>query len=437
MPSISWSGDYRFNLNAVAVREDTLRVKSLYRKGSEGVFRLFLPTLCITYADMKFQNQIGGEQAGYPDSKVYGPAYFDPPVVITGEKEVERLTYIRGATRVEIGPHDTVIEFFLYKELVIPRLRLSKKEPATLKLAVPPTQISVSEPLRIDIRQFADGRHVGGVRMEKRHPEWKPVPPREVYTLSVQVVDGKTNRPIPKAEVDVWHWLDKTGGFRLETQLFTDRHGCTRRLERPSGDLEAYVARVPAHRVTARCLRPLAGQKVRLLFRAWPLVKSLRPYLWRKDDTLEAIARFCGHSDAALLAANHVRKAVEFRPGMRVILPCWTATYRLESWDTLDGVAAAFGYKNAKGLAKALGVKEFRNVEEVLLPDWHFFYAGEKDTLAAIDRMFRLPRGSSRTVGRVYNPDPNKPYAGETIAVPAPGFFKVRPKGLAGAMRRR
>ncbi len=213
MPPVNWKGEYKFNLSAVAAREDTLRVKVLRRKGNEDLLSLLLPTLCITYADMKFQDHIGGEQKNYPDSQGYGPAHFDPPVVITGEKEVERLTYIRGARRVAIGPRDTTVEFYSYKELVIPRLRLSKKEPAPLKLAVPLTQITVSEPLRINIRQFADGRHVGGVRMEKRHPDWKPDPAGETYTLSAQVVDGKSNRPIAKAEVDVVHWRDEIGGF--------------------------------------------------------------------------------------------------------------------------------------------------------------------------------------------------------------------------------
>lgn len=424
MPSISWSGDYRFNLNAVAIREDTLRIKSLYRK-DEGLFRLFLPTLCITYADMKFQDKIGGEQAGYPDSQAYGRAHFDPPVVITGEKEVEQLTYIRGASRVEIGPRDTVIEFFLYKELIIPRLRLSKKEPVMVSLAVPPTQIQVSKPLRIDIRQFADGRHVGGVRMEKRHPDWKPAQPREIYTLSAQVVDGMTNRPLPKIEVDVWHWYEEAGGFRQEARLYTDRYGCIRAQKRPSGDLEACIARVPGYRVTGHCQRPLAGQKVRLLFRAWPLVRSLFPYLWRKEDTVESLAQLCGHSEATLLEVNHLSKTAEFKPGMRVILPCWIATYRLESWDTMDGVAKAFGYKDVKGLAKALGINELRNVEEVRLPDWHFFYAREQDSLSGIDKMFKLPKGSARAVGRLFHPDPDKSYAGETIAVPAFGFSRT------------
>jgi hypothetical protein len=125
--AITWQGSHNFKLNGCAVHEDTLRVKSNYQK-SERNLTLTLPTLCITYADMKFQNQIGGEQKLYPDSAAYGPVYFDPPVVINGEKEVERLTYIRGAERLEIGPKETKIEFHAWNELVIPRLRLSKEK---------------------------------------------------------------------------------------------------------------------------------------------------------------------------------------------------------------------------------------------------------------------------------------------------------------------
>ena len=424
MASINWSGDYKFDLSAVAVREDTLRIKSLGRKGNEGVVRLFLPTLCVSYADMKFQDDIGGEQLGYPDSRIYGPAYFDPPIVITGEKEVERLTYIRGASRVEIGPRDTVVDFSFYRELVIPRLRLSKKEAAALKLAVPAVRIQADEPFRIDIRQFADGRHVGGVRMEKRHPDWKPVPEPKIYTLSAQVVDGKTNLSIVKAQLDVWHWYEASRAFRREARLFTDRYGCTRPVDRPSDKLEACIVQLPGYRVMPRCQRPLAGQKLRLLFRAWTLSKSLVPYLWGKRDTAESMAQLCGHSVTALLEANHLKKSSEFKTGMRVILPCWTAAYRLEGRDTLDGVAAAFGYRNAKGLARALGLKKLDNVEEVRLPDWHFFYAREQDTLSGIDLMFRLPKGSSRTVDRAFHPDPDKPFAGETIAIPTPAFIE-------------
>lgn len=92
-------GGYR---NIRVYLEDTLRVESNSRE-KERQFRLVLPTLCITYAKMDFANCIGGEKANYQASRSYGPAFFDPPVVINGAAEIERLTCIRGADRVVTG----------------------------------------------------------------------------------------------------------------------------------------------------------------------------------------------------------------------------------------------------------------------------------------------------------------------------------------------
>jgi hypothetical protein len=424
MPSTTctWGGSHGFRLNGCAVHEDTLRIKSNYRK-SEAMLRLVLPTLCITYADSKFQNAIGGEQKNYPDSDVYGPAYFAPPVSISGEKEIERLTYIRGAHRVEIGPRETVIEFPSWKELVIPRLRLSREKPVEGTLHVPNTVIAVTDPLKVDIRQFADGRHVGGVCLEKRHPEWRPPKVDQTYEAWVHVLDGITSRPLPKVEVDVWHWDPKQEGFRPGKRAFTDQFGNIRLPERPSGELEAFVVRLPGHRAVVRCLRPLAGQKVRLHMRVWPLTRTLIPYVWRKGDTLDRMVQFCGHAANTILEVNRLRKT-DLKPKLRVILPCYAATYRLESWDDLDWVGKAFGYRDAQGLARVNGVEFLTGAEEIKLPDWYYLYAGENVTLDDIDDLFGLPKGSSVTVGRVFHPEPRLPFVGETVAVPTARFVK-------------
>jgi hypothetical protein len=58
--------------------------------------------------------------------------------------------------------------------------------------------------------------------------------------------------------------------------------------------------------------------------------------------------------------------------------------------------------------------------------------AREGDRLSAIDAMFGLPKGSARTVGRGHHPDPDRPYAGEAVAVPVPGFAKQL---VGGAVR--
>lgn len=390
--TVTWKGEYTFLLSGSGLHEDTLRIRSNYRK-QEQLLKLIIPTLCITYADAKFQDSIGGEQLNFPASKGYGPAYFNPPVKILGEKEIERFTYIRGAQRIEIGPMETVIEFPSWKELVIPRLRLDQKKSGIAQLVVPDTQIQLNEPLQISVLQYADGRHVGGVRMEKRHPEWKVPEPKELYNLWLRVIDGITLQPLPKVLVHILHWNPNTstpfgiGGFDLDDRRYTDENGCILAPDRPSGELEAYVVYKPDSRAVVRCLRPMAGQNVRLHMRVWPL---------KRDEK-------------------------------QVDLQSYEATYHMEPWDTFDWMGKSFGYKNAIGLAKVNSLNSVEDLEkliEIKLPDWHFFYAQENDTLEKFDKMFHLPKGSSISVGRVYHPDPRIPYTYETIAVPTLHFVE-------------
>lgn len=391
---INWKGEYNFRLSGSGLHEDTIRILSNNRK-QERMLKLILPTLCITYADAKFQDSIGGEQKNYPASKAYGTAYFDPPVEILGEKEIEKFTYIRGAHRVEIGPKNIIVEFPAWEDLVIPRLRLSLKEPADALIDVPDTKIWADEPLKVTVMQYADGRHIGGVRMEKRHPEWKEPEVKENYNLWIRVIDGKSMEAMPEVMVDILHWDSRLktpygmGGFRLDDRKYTDGNGCIQIPNRPSGELEAYVVRRQGARAVVRCLRPLPGQNVRLHMRVWPMKreKSRRkphPYI---------------------------------------------AVYYLEPWDTMDWVAKTFGYRNVKQLAKANKLKDPSELERrsmVLLPHWTFYYAEEKDTLESFDKKFGLPKGSSITVGKVYHPDPRLPYVGEVVAVPDLAFIKKR-----------
>lgn len=426
----TWKGKYIFRVNGSGLHEDTLRIKSNYRK-QEQMLKLIFPTLCITYADMKFQNNIGGEQKNYPASQAYGPAYFDPPIEILGEQDIEKFTYIRGAHRVEIGPRETTIEFPSWKELVIPRLRIDQKKPVEVSLHVPETRISVDEPLRISALQYADGRHIGGVRLEKQHPKWQPSVEKENYSLWIRVIDGASLQPVPEAMVDILHWDAKAktpygnGGFRLDDRQYTDGSGCIQVQNRPSGELEAYVVRRPRWRAVVRCLRPLAGQKVRLHVRVWPLIEDTLRYTWQAGDTLDGMAQFTGHSVEEILHMNRFKEASELKSGMRIVLPCYAGTYRMEQWDTFDWVGKTFGYRNAKGLAEVNGFRDAASLDggmNIKLPDWRFFYAREKDSLETIDAMFGLPKGSTITVGRAYHPDPRLPYTGETVAVPTPRF---------------
>jgi len=434
---ITWKGEYVFRLSGSGLHEDTLKIKSNYRK-QEQMLKLILPTLCITYADAKFQDSIGGEQENYPASRVYGPAYFDPPIEILGEQKIEKFTYIRGAHRVEISPEKTVIEFPSWQDLVIPRLRLNQKEPAEACLHVPDTHISVDEPLKISALQYADGRHVGGVRLEKRHPKWQPSRLEENYSLWIRVIDGASLQPLPEVMVDILHWDAKAktplgdGGFRLDDRLYTDGAGCIQIQQRPSGELEAYVVRRPGWRAVVRCLRPLAGQKVRLHMRVWPLTKDTVRIAWQGVDKLDVVAQRTGHSVEDILQLNRFKGTIGPKVGMRINIPCYVAAYQLEPWDTLDWVAETFGYRDAKGLAEVNGLKHVADLDggtAIKLPDWRFFYAQEHDTLEKFDTMLGLPKGSSITVGRVFHPDPGVPFAGETVATPTLLFAEKMKKG--------
>jgi hypothetical protein len=432
----TWGGSYAFRLTGSGLHEDTLRIRSNYRK-QEQMLKLVFPTLCITYADATFQNSIGGEQENYPASRAYGLAYFDPSVELVGERDIEKFTYIRGAHRVVIGPRETTIEFPSWNELVVPRLRIDQKKPVDVVLYVPDTLISVDAPLRISALQYADGRHIGGVRLEKRHPEWQPSVVKETYDLRLRVIDGVTLQPLPKVMVDIRHWSNEistpygTGGFRLDERRYTDETGSIYLPGRPSGDLEAYIVRLPGRRAVVRCLRPLAGQNVRLHMRVWPLIKDTRRYRWQDGDTFDGMAQLTGHSIEEILSLNRLKEVSELRPGMSILLPCFAATYRMEQWDSFDWVGKSFGYRDAAGLTEVNGFRDVASLDggmDIKLPDWHFFYARENDTLESIDTLFGFPRRSTIVVGRAYHPDPRLPYAGETVAVPTPRFAE-RAKG--------
>jgi len=173
------------------------------------------------------------------------------------------------------------------------------------------------------------------------------------------------------------------------------------------------VVRAPGYRAVVRCIRPLAGQSVRVHMRLWPLVRDLRPYEWRKEDTVAALSKLCGCTEQEFLETNHLAAGAPIPPGSRVILPCWSAVYRLDPWDTLERVAKAFGFKNIKELARLtradLSAMQ-SGAADIRLPGWHFVYAREGDTLDAIEQQFRLPSGSALTVGRCYHPWPRLPF---------------------------
>jgi LysM repeat protein len=149
-------------------------------------------------------------------------------------------------------------------------------------------------------------------------------------------------------------------------------------------------------------------------------------------DTVDGMSQLTGNSIEEILRLNSLKDPFDLKPGIRIMLPCYEATYRMEQWDTFNEIGKNFGYYDAKGLAEANGLLDPEHLDsgtDLKLPDWRFFYAREHDTLEAIDNLFGLPKGSTITVGRVYHPDPRLPYAGETVAVPTTLFSDRLRKG--------
>ena len=321
---IMWKGEQAFRVVGTRLHEDTLRIRSNYDK-REDVYRLRLPTLCITYADMRFANAIGGEQLRWPASAAYGPVYFDPPVEITNQADVERLTWIRGAHHVVIGPKETEIEWRAFRTLVIPRLRISETEPIEALLEVDGATVEVEPPLIIDISQRADGRAIGGVQVVKRHPDWRePAEERPSYRLWVRVVDAETTKPLVEARLALSRWDADApsagrsrGAFMPVEDAWTDATGSVVRDPRPADVLEAATLAMDGWRATARVWRAQSHEPVNLLMTA----TRLKP------------ARYPGRA---------------VRDRRRV----YAAVYSLDAGDTLEWLAEAFRYADVAELAK-------------------------------------------------------------------------------------
>jgi|LGVE01.1.fsa_nt_gb hypothetical protein len=100
----------------------------------------------------------------------------------------------------------------------------------------------------------------------------------------------------------------------------------------------------------------------------------------------------------------------------------------MEPGDTPEWLAKAFAYPGMEELAKLNGLidpSKLHSGMKIWLPGWYFFYARRGDTLEHIDELFGLPKGSSRTVGKVHHPDPSRFHECETIAVPSKMFVKT------------
>jgi hypothetical protein len=426
-----WGGSQEFWLEGSQRFEDTLRIEANYTQ-EEQPLKLTLPTLCITYADMGFTNAIGGEQEDYPASIPYGPRFFSPPIELSGA-DVERYTWIRGADKAIIGPNKTEIIWHMWNTLVIPRLRIREAEAVPGVLVIPNMAIDVGRELTVDVMQLADGRAVGGIRVEKRHPQWQPRELPQQYDLWVRVADAETGEPLPEVRVNLLHWDAHIttpygrGGFRLVEKRTTSSDGDIFSPKRPSGELDAVTLDLPGWRALARCYRPLRGQQVRFHMFAWRLKESSRPHNWDSKHSLAHISALTGFASGEILKRNGLASERDLKEGMPIHLPCYEASYRLEDGETIEWLAETFGYESPAQLAMANGLLDSSALEDLDLmkiPGWHYFYALSGDTLEQIDSLFGLPAGCSRVVDTVHHPDPRIPYESEPIAAPTKEFVE-------------
>ncbi len=222
--TLIWQGTHVFFISGTKHKDDTVKIISSHSNEAKRMLTLTLPTLCITYADMAFANAVGGIQGDYPTSTAYGPTFFDPGVTLSGEKEIRKCTWIRGAEEVFIGPKKTVIRWHAWKELVIPRLRIEAHKTVKSVVEVPEVFISVAKPLQIQTMQYANGRHVGGVQLNKFHPDWKP-DERQQFNLQVLVVDEKKQQPLCQAQVELERFKTDGGKYEAYREFYTEKDG--------------------------------------------------------------------------------------------------------------------------------------------------------------------------------------------------------------------
>lgn len=423
---ISWRGEHGFFISGTDHEDDTIRIPASHRK-DEALYKLILPTLCITYADMKFANDVGGVQLNYPDSIIYGRKYFDPPVVLTGDKEIERFTWIRGAEKVTIGPEKTVVEFRSWRDLEIPKLRIRHKTKIESLLNFTDVEIAVTQPFVVKVLQYADGRHVGGINVTKRHPNWKPEPEGEEFDLLVRLIDGETRNAIPEAPVNLYTWNEEKGQFVPEATYYTNGMGIVDvQGLRCSSKKLLEVGELPWLPQAWR-FRPLPDQKVKKFFRLWKHKKTTAPFVWRVGASIELLAKLSGSEEKEILKLNDISSEREINSGDEILIYHFQTHHHVEVGDTLESLAEYFSYRTVDELAKANGLDAPKNIhpdQKILLPGWMFFQAGEDDIFVKFDELFNLPKGWTRPARRVLHDNPERVYANEIIAVPTTDFIR-------------
>ncbi len=421
--TIRWEGRQAFYISG-SEHDDTVRIEAV-RQESEDRLVLTLPTLCITYADMAFANAVGGVQENYPTSRAYGPRFFEPPVEINGEAEIEKLTWIEGAERVVIGPEETTVEWWGSRTLVIPRMRVGACEKAAAVAHVKETSIDRDHPFVLETRQYADGRHTGGVRLTKRHPEWQPEPDGRGYDLWVRAVEGESGAAIPEAQVTLFDWDHDAGRFTPEATWHTDGKGVVDVIGLPCSDRKLLVVRSEGRAPRTWRFRPLPGQPVRQVFRLWQLEMDQCDYVWGETDTLERVAAMSSTAPQEILAMNGLRDAAALEPGRELRIPCVSPVYRVDARDTLGRIAGWFCYSGDEELAelnRLTAPAELQEHQALSLEGWRCFVAGTDDAFADFDRRFGLSLGWARPLQRTLHDAPALAFDGELVAVPTIHF---------------
>ncbi len=422
---IRWEGNQAFFITGTHLEDNTIRIEGDHSK-EECKVTLTLPTLCITYADMKFANEIGGVQKDYPDSEEYGLRFFDPPIEIIGHKNVEELTWIRGAEKVSIGPKETQIQWWKARTLVIPRLRIKSKQKVPAKLEIPKVIIPVYQPLIIKVMQYSNGRHVGGIQVTKRHPKWKPTEEKKSYDLWVRVIDGHTRRAIKEANVTLLS-ITNEGQFVLVGEWLTNDMGIASISELEISNKSLLrIEQQPWHSQFWR-FRSHPGQKVRRTFKLWSGKSKQCIYEWNRDDRLEQLAKILGISSKTLLSMNKLKEEKAMKPGMKVKFPCLDAIYYPEGRDRIEDLVTLFCYNDIPEIARPNKLKKPYQLnvgQGIRLPGWNFVKVGKGVKFELLDKLFGQPKGWTRPAQRILHDDPQIAYYRELVAIPTPEFIK-------------
>jgi len=187
---------------------------------------------------------------------------------------------------------------------VIPRLRIRARHQVTATITIPEVSISKSQPFVARILQYADGRHVGGIQVVKRHPNWLPDPERKKFNLWVRTIDGTTRQGLPDMRIGLSDWDPKSKRFVEKSHWHTDKLGVVGYGDLPCSEKKLLTIRKSPWMTNVWRFRPLPGQSVHRTFKIWKLERSKMDYEWQAKDTLRHLAKLTISRSAEILKIN-------------------------------------------------------------------------------------------------------------------------------------